>query len=129
MSTPHADPRATLKSARLEAALDRAVHTGEGAELFDLLARSSGLPGPRPNLDLARALGLSIGRHAGRADRLLRALLEADDEFAKIVAALSLAARSLAGVDPRGAMEQLSALAEDPRRHVRSGVIEALRLR
>src|SRR5262249_62311955 len=108
---------------------DRAIVTGEASELFDLLERSSGLPGPRPNLDLARALGLSIARHAGRADRLLRALLDAAGEFPQIVAALALAARSIAGVDPRGAMERLSQMAEDPRRHVRSGVVSALRLR
>jgi hypothetical protein len=118
-----------LKSARLEAALDRAASQGETAELFAELGRNSGLPGPRPNLELGRALGLAIARHAGKADRLLRELLASNQEYALIVAALALAARSIAGVDPRGALSQLQVLAEDPRHHVRSGVIEALRMR
>jgi hypothetical protein len=123
------DVSSALKSARIEAALDRAVDLGETAELFELLARSSGLPGPRPNLELARAMGLAIARHAGRADRLLRSLLDAQAEFPRIVGALALGARSLAGVDPRGALAALEQLAEDPRHLVRTGVVAALRLR
>jgi hypothetical protein len=123
------DVSSGLKSARIEAALQRAVDLGETADLFDLLARSARLSGPRPNLELARALGLAIARHAGRADRLLRSLLDAPTEFPRIVAALALGARSLAGVDPRGALAGLEQLAEDPRHLVRTGVATALRLR
>jgi hypothetical protein len=118
-----------LKSARVEAALERAVLEGDTAELFGELERSSGLPGPRPNLELGRALGFAIARYAGKADRLLRAILASNQEFSQIVAALALGARSIAGVDPRGALAGLQTLAEDPRHHVRSGVIEALRMR
>jgi hypothetical protein len=118
----------TLKSERLGEALDKAVGRGETAPLFDLLARSSGLPSPRPNFDLARAMGQAIAARGGRADPLLRELLASPDEFPRIVAALALAFRSLAGIDPKGALAGLQDLAEDPRRHVRSGVVEALAL-
>ena len=41
-----------LRSERVSQALDRAVETGDLAPFLELLRRSSGLPGPRPNLDL-----------------------------------------------------------------------------
>jgi hypothetical protein len=128
-SSRGADDGASLRSARLEAALGRAVAEGDAVELFDLLERSSGLPGPRPNLDFAEAVGRAITRFGGKGDPLLRALLASDKEFPRIVAALALGARSLAGVDTRGALDELQTLAEDPRHAVRSGVIAALRLR
>lgn len=128
-----------LKSARFEAALARAIDTGDTAELYDLFERTSGLPGPRPNLDLARALGLAIAGHEGRADRLLATLIASDDEYHRIVAAMALASRSLAGARGAGkqrsaafvasALASLQGLAEDPRHLVRAGVIEALRTR
>jgi hypothetical protein len=118
-----------IRSERLEAALERAALKGDHAELFELMSRSSGLPGPRPNLDLARVLGRAIAGYAGRGDRLLRTLAASDAEYPRIVAALALEARALAGVDPRGADLGLQEIAEDPRNLVRIGVVEALRLR
>ena len=120
-----------IRSDRLAAALDRAVLAGEPAELLDLLRRGSGLPGPRPNLDLARAVGHAIARHQGRADRLVSELGRSEEEYLRIVAAAAHAARSLG--EPRApaarALDALQELAEDPRHLVRLGVVEALRTR
>jgi hypothetical protein len=125
-----------IRSEKLAAALDRAVATGETADLFDLLGRGSGLPGPRPNLDLARAVGHAIARHEGRADRLLHELASTEQEFPRIVAAMAFAARSLAPAGKRRApawvetaLADLQQLAEDPRHLVRIGIVEALRMR
>lgn len=117
-----------LESPRIEKALARAIDEGSTSDLFDQLTRSSGLPGPRPNLDLARALGGAIAARRGRADALVRELLGATSEYPVIVAAFALASRLLAGLDPRGSMKALHDLAEDPRHHVRAGVVDALRM-
>lgn len=127
----------TIRNDRLSAALDRAVDQNDTAELVELLRRGSGLPGPRPNLELARAVGAALARHEARGDRLLAELARADDEYQRIVAAQAFVARSLAtGGDKRRAaarvaeaLADLQQLAEDPRHMVRIGVTEALRLR
>ena len=126
-----------IRSDRLAAALDRALAGGDLADLFDLLRRGSGLPGPRPNFELARAVGQTLARHEGRADRLVAALAADDhDEYFRIVAAMAFAARSLPGPDPRRArprveeaLADLQELAEDPRHLVRTGIVDALRMR
>jgi hypothetical protein len=128
MLEPKRTPRSqVLESARIEKALARAIDEGSMADLFDQLDRNSGLPGPQPNVDLARALGGAIAARRGRADAVLRALLGSPSEYPVIVAAFALASRLLAGVDPRGSMQDLHDLAEDPRHHVRAGVVLALR--
>ena len=126
-----------IRSERLEAALDRALTTGDHADIFDQLQRGSGLPGPRPNFDLARAVGHALARHETRADRLVADLARSGDEYHRIVAAMAFAARSLP--DPAGgkrnrarvdeALADLQILAEDPRHGVRAGIVEALRVR
>jgi hypothetical protein len=154
-----------IRNDRLTAALDRAVAGGDPADLFELLRRGSGLPGVdgagggpkpragsagaglRPNLELARAVGHALARHEGRADRLVAALAGADDEYLRIVAALTFGARSLQGLAHPGgrakaasdarrarprveqALADLQTLAEDPRHLVRAGVVDALRMR
>ncbi|MEO7330182.1 MAG: hypothetical protein ABI193_16525, partial [Minicystis sp.] len=122
-------PVEALKSARLEAALEQAIAHDRTDDLFDLLARASGLPGPRANLDLARAMGLSIAAHRGRADALLRRMIATDQEFVRLIAAVALGARSIAGLDTKTALAGLQELAGDARHSVRSGVVLALRLR
>lgn len=119
-------PAAALKSERLEAALERALG-GAPADLVDFLTRSSGLPGPRPNLELARAVGAAIGR-AGRAGQELLAALGAEEkrEYLLMVAAQGYAARQMEG--KRDAGEALQGLAGDPRKQVRDGVVDALRV-
>ncbi|AKT42418.1 hypothetical protein [Chondromyces crocatus] len=118
-------PSAGLRSERLEAALAKALD-GEPAELFDQLTRSSGMPGPRPNLDLARAMGQSIARAGGRGVDLLHAM-EADErqEFLLMVVAHGYAARMGEGKADAG--ELLQRLGEDARKQVRDGVADALR--
>ena len=129
-----------IRSEKLSATLERALATGETAEFFDQLRRGSNLPGPRPNLDLARAVGAVIARREAGGDRLIADLTHDDDEFRRIVAAMTLAARSLAtpaqGGDKRRAAARvaealagLQELAEDPRHVVRAGIVEALRMR
>jgi len=113
-----------LRSARIEAAVERAL-AGAPSELLDLLDRSSGLPGPRPNLDLARSAGQAIARGGARAAAVIQALRASQGDYHPIVAAQALAARHLAG--DRGAGEALQELAGDSRQVVRGGVIEALR--
>jgi hypothetical protein len=134
-----------LRSERIEAALEAAITSGASASamaaLLDQLERASGLPEarwasgearrshpvPRPNLDLARAVGGVIARHGRRGDPVLKALLTSQAEFPKIVVAAALASRKLAGIDPVGAMQGLQDLVDDGRHLVRIGVIEALR--
>lgn len=130
MSIPRssrAQAESTLRNERIEAALTRAVAEGDTRDLFDQLSRNSGLPGPRPNLDLARVVGLTIARHGARANPMLRELASDESEYPRIVAAMALAARKIAGIDAKGAMAGLQDLAEDPRHAVRRGLVEALR--
>ncbi|MFT3776095.1 MAG: hypothetical protein QM820_62930 [Minicystis sp.] len=129
-----------IRNDRLAAALDRAVDQGDSADLIELLHRNSGLPGLRPNLELARAVGAAIARREGRGDRLLAELAREDNkEYLRIVAAMTLAARALppeGKVDKRRfaarateALADLQQIAEDPRHLVRLGLVDALRLR
>ena len=130
MSIPRssrAQAESTLRNARIVAALDRAIAGGDTRDLFDQLSRNSGLPGPRPNIDLARVLGLTIAPHGRKGDPLLRELLADDGEFPQIVAAMTLAARYLGGHEPKAALAGLQDIAEDARFSVRQGVIEAVR--
>jgi hypothetical protein len=136
MTANRTDP---IRNDRLVAALDRAVDQGDSNELVELLHRSSGLPGVRPNLELARVVGAAIARYEGRADRLLVELARDEaPEFLRIVAAAALSARTLppdGKVDKRRhaarateALADLQHIAEDARLMVRLGVIDALRL-
>ncbi len=132
------DKADALRSERLTAALDRAIAAeGEGdADLFDLLLRSSGLPGPSANHDLARAIGAAIAARGSKGERLVRALVQSEDEYLRIVAAMAFAALSLPGPKPGAtrarvaqALADLQELAEDPRHIVRGGIVSALRVR
>lgn len=126
-------------SDKLKEVIDRAVSTGDRAPLYDFLARRSGLPGPSMNLDLARAAGLAIAAHGGRADALVGALTADDDEFRRAVLTAALAARSIPAKDAnkkprspaviRASLDALTAIAEDGRHHVRAGLVAALRMR
>lgn len=116
-----------LRSPRIEAALVRAVSAGELDALFDLLARSSNLPGPRPNLELAEAVAAALAVRQKGADVTVRALADSSSEYLAFCGALALGVRWAAGMDARGASERLQALAEDARSHVRSAVVRALR--
>jgi hypothetical protein len=113
-----------LRSERLEAALERAL-AGSPEALLDALERSSGLPGPRPNLELARAVGAAIAQAGGRGEALVRRLEARGEEFPAMVAAHAHAARMAEGKKDAG--EALQRLAGDARRLVREGAVDALR--
>lgn len=121
------ETKGEARSARLEAALDKATAGAGITELLDVLERSSGLPGIRPNLDFARAAGVAIAARRGRADAVVRDLLGARGEFPIIVAAQALAQRAIAGLDARGAMKALHDLAGDERHLIRMGISAAVR--
>lgn len=116
-----------IRSARIEAALSRAVAAGETAELFDLLGRSSGLPGPRPNVDLGDAVAVALAVRTRGADATVRALAASESEFHAVCGALALGARWAAGIDAKPSADRLQQLAEDARRHVRGAVVRAVR--
>lgn len=133
-----------IRNARLAAAFDRAID-GSSTELVELLQQSSGLPGIRPNLDLARTIGASIAALGARGDRLLADFAVAENEYPRIVAAMALVERSLLPVTAGNAgdtkakkreaarvleaLADLQQIAEDPRHAVRLGVIAAVRVR
>lgn len=118
-----------IKSPRIEAALLRALTTGETTELFDLLERASGLPGPRPNYDLAQSVAVVLAARGKQGTPLVQALLAATDrEYLLVVAAMAQAERAARGVDARRALQTLHDLAGDERHAVRQTVVEALRI-
>lgn len=118
-----------IKNPRIEAALQRALSTGETPELFDLLERASGLPGPRPNYELAQLVAVVIAAHGKRGTPLVEALLAAPDrDYLRVVATMAQAERAARGVDARRALQTLHDLAGDERNAVRQSVVEALRI-
>ncbi len=125
---------APLKSEQLRGALDRFIASGDRL-VFSLLTRHGGLPGPKPNHELAAAFASELLTRRRDADPVLRELLAGDADtvratlpsiFLPVVAAHALAARLVAGVDARGSAEALSELASDVRKVVRDGVVAAL---
>src|SRR5579859_3557513 len=121
-----------LRNPAIQAELERAIATGSHGALFALLARHSGLPGPRPNDKLGWAGGQAIAAHGSRPDALVRDLgAEANGrgtaEFFPIVGAYCLAARFAAGAAASDVvLAELRPLAEDSRHLVREGVVRAL---
>src|SRR5882724_695702 len=123
-----------LRNAAIVAELDRAVARQTYADLFVLLRRFSGLPGPRANEKLAWAAARSIAAFGSKADGLVAAMCAAGTgrtletgtiEFLPMVGAFTLASRYptekaetvLAGLRP---------MSEDPRHAVRESVVAAL---
>jgi hypothetical protein len=115
-----------IRDARLLAALDRAF-AGDCRDLIQRARDLSGLPGPRANHKLARAIGGVIAEKRAKGDAIVRELGTSEDEFARVVAAMTLSIRAHAGFDRKGALQGLQDIAEDARHHVRDGVGVALR--
>ncbi len=116
-----------IRSARIEAALTRAVDNGDVVDLFDLLGRSSGLPGPRPNVELGDAVAAALAIRKKGADATVRALAQSESEYHALCGALALGARWAAGIDAVASADTLQGLAEDGRRHVRGAVVRVVR--
>ncbi|MCS6900479.1 MAG: hypothetical protein RMJ98_12655 [Myxococcales bacterium] len=130
--------RSTTQSLRndpIRLSLDEALTTGSPLRLFSLLGRYGGLPGPRPNLDLAIAVGDLLASYQGGAQRLLDAMASLDEReapaqspqiFLLIVAAQTFAGRVLVGYEVDRSWQGLQDLAGDPRKPARDGVVHAL---
>jgi len=122
-----------LRNATIAAELDRAIARGEHGELFALLRRFSGLPGPRPNEKLAWGVAHAVGAFGPRADALVRELCatgrtpeKGTGEFLPIVGAFCLAVRFTSGTGAEAVVRELRPLSEDSRHLVRAGVVAAL---
>jgi hypothetical protein len=115
-----------LKSQRIQAALELALDGGPTRDLFDLLERSSGHPGPRPNVDLAKAIGKRLASEAKRGLGLTEELLEHKNEYFVRVGLMALAARASTRGDRTGALRLLHDKADETRKSARDAVIDAL---
>ncbi len=123
-----------LRNTAIAAELDRAVAHRSYVELFLLLRRFSGLPGPRASEKLAWAVAQSIAAFGSKADGLVAALCTAGSgrtletgtiEFLPMVGAFSLASRYPAE-NAESVLKSLRPLSEDPRHFVRESVVAAL---
>lgn len=121
---------AALKSDELKRALAEAI-AGQPKRFEALCAFHSGLPGPKPALPLASAIGESLAADP-RAERVLERLRDHDaapdraEVFLPIVAAHAYASRVRSRRDDAGAWASLAALAADEREPVRKGTVHAL---
>jgi hypothetical protein len=123
-----------LRNDAMRQALDRALSSSD-RYLFTLLARFGNLPGPRPNYELAEAMGDELASRRTAADPLIIEMCSLDERqapsqgsqvFLIVVGCHALAARYLVGFDRERAVDGLHELAGDPRKVVRDGVISAL---
>jgi hypothetical protein len=124
-----------LRNAAIVAELERAIARRSYAELFGLLCRFSGLPGPHANESLAWAVARAIAAYGARADGLVNELCAVDRgqeydtgtvEFLPIVGAYTWVARVESGTAVDLALQNLRKLAEDSRQLVRQGVVKAI---
>lgn len=121
----------------LQAAVDQACN-GDSAALRDLLSRASRLPGPRPNLRLAQTAAQSLAAQMPRSRPVIDELRNHSPaqcpegtslEYLPMVGALATAEAAASATDARTlrkALDPLQALAEDPRRLVRSAAALAV---
>ena len=126
----------TLRAALLSAAASPAVSGRAYEALAQLLARSGGLPGVRPNLTLAAAFGVEVAQLAEQhvtklLDNLASETAAPDNSraFLPVAAAHGYAQCLMAGdtpVDAESAWRGLQLLAADERAHIRTGTCAAL---
>jgi hypothetical protein len=125
---------ALIRNRALVAELDSALARRSYDTLFAQLRRLSGLPGPLANEPLARAFAAEVARAGSRADELVRELCAVgptrapagtDGEFLAMVGAACIGER-LSESPTAALIEQLRALADDPRHRVRDSVSRAL---
>src|SRR5262245_27037292 len=124
-----------LRNPAIATELEKAVARRSYSDLFTLLRRFSGLPGPNPNEKLAWAVAHAVAAYGSRAEGLVAELCsvgrgrvpeKGTAEFLPIVGAFCLAARFSSGADTESVLGALRALAEDPRHLVRKSVVTAL---
>ena len=121
-----------LKSEELKRAIDDAAKR-KPQRLTDLLLRFSGLPGPKPNLTLAEAVGEAVAKLPLAQAKMILAPLAADvsapdsaGPFLCIVAAWGHAALIRGRTNEAASWLALAELAADERMPVRVGTTEAL---
>jgi hypothetical protein len=121
-----------LRNPAVVAEIDGAIARRSYGDLFVLLRRLSGLPGPRANEKLAWAIAHEIAERGARADALVTELCRAGRgrvfetgsiEFLSMIGSFCLASR---GGPIETALAELRELAEDPRHLVRESVVAAL---
>ena len=88
--------------------------------------RASGTPGPRPNLDLARAVGAELARAGTTGAEVTKELLAQKEPYLVRVGLMALAARASDPRDRSGAFETLHDHADAPAKEARDAVITAL---
>lgn len=125
MAVSQDPPPEKLRSDRIEAALAVALEGGRPDVFFDLVDRVSGMPGPRPHVDVLRAFGARIASQGKAGDALARQLLESDKLSLFYVGIMALAAQAAKKGDKR-ATERLVGLADEPVKERRDSVIDAL---
>lgn len=128
-------PEQSLRNDHIRLALEEAISGNSTQRLFSLLSRHGGLPGPRPNFDLAAAVGDQIASHRAGAQQLLDKMARLDEReapgqsaqaFLLIAAAHTLGACVLMGYQTDRAWQGLQELAGDARKVARDGVVSTL---
>ncbi|MCU0681843.1 MAG: hypothetical protein MUF34_06235 [Polyangiaceae bacterium] len=124
-----------LRNEVIARALDQAIASGDHRVLA-LLANAGGAGGPRPNVELAAAVGEELALASGPgADTLLGTFLAFGERkaqgrnpevFLPYAAAFALVARVVRGRGTEGSWSELHGLAGDGRALVREGVVTAL---
>jgi hypothetical protein len=124
-----------VRNEAIARALDLALASGD-RRVVPLLANAGGASGPRPNVELASAVGEELALASGPgADALLGTFLSFGERkaqgrnpevFLPYVAAFALVARLVRGKGVEGAWAELHGLAGDGRALVREGVVTAL---
>jgi hypothetical protein len=116
----------TIQNERIAKLLQSVLEGADSRDFFDALIRVSGTPGPRPNLELARAAGAEIAR-AGKAGlALTEELLENKNGYLVRVGLMALAERASDPRDKTGAFETLHDRADEIEKESRDAVIDAL---
>lgn len=121
----------------LQEAIDQACN-GRAATLHAFLERHGALPGPRPNLKLAKAAAVALVAKGPAGAQLLLAMRKlgpgqaaekTSGEFLPVVGVLAIGVDAARTVPDRIAavLTELQPFSEDPRLHVRGAVIPALR--
>jgi len=121
----------------LQDAIDQAC-AGRPAVLHAFLQRNSALPGPRPNLKFAKAAAAGLLTRGAIGNQVLAAMRKMGPsqaaektswEFLPLVGVIGIGVEAARGAPDRIAtvLTELQAFAEDPRGHVRSAVVHALR--